>query len=74
MNELPGQEVGIDDFTSFIETGFSQTQFNGLKIGDCFEFRCELDKRVLVMKVTEIKYNNYIPMVTISHLQRMYTR
>ena len=75
MNLLPGANVGIEDFETFLELGFSQTQFNGLRVGDLFEYRSEADKRVLIMKVTGITYgNNSRPVLTIAHLQRLYCK
>jgi hypothetical protein len=75
MTCLPGEDVGIEDFETFIELGFSQTVFNGLRVGDSFEYRSEVDKRVLVMKVSEITYGNDTkPVLTIAHVLRMYCR
>ena len=75
MAQLPEGSLGIDDFTSILKYGFSQTLFNGLKVGEFFEYRSEVDKRVLVMKVNEITYDNEKkPVLSISKFQRMYCR
>lgn len=73
MQGLPGEEIGIDDFVSILERGFTQTVFNGLKVGDLFEFRSEVDKRVIVMRVAEITYyRDGRPCLSISRINKMY--
>lgn len=75
MEELPGQLIGIDDFLAIIQDGFSETLFNGLKLGQRFEFRSKLDKRTLIMRVIEIAYDrNHRPLLTIAQFERMYCR
>lgn len=75
MEQLPGQLVGIDDFLAIKQDGFSSTLFNGLQVGQRFEFRSELDKRTLVMRVIEVTYDhNHKPILTIAQFERMYCR
>lgn len=53
---LAGQSIGRDDFEGILRDGFSQTLFNGLEIGERFEFRSEDDNRTLVMQVEEVTH------------------
>jgi len=71
--ELPSQAIGIHDFREILQHGFVHTIFNGLKIGDLFEYTSEIDNRVLVMRVADITYYaDGRPCLTISRLNKMY--
>lgn len=75
MQGLPGEEIGIDDFVSILKWGFTQTVFNGLKVGDQFEYSSEVDDRVLVMRVAEVTYYpDGRPCLSISRMRRLYLR
>lgn len=53
---VSGQSVSLDDFEAILQSGFSQTTFNGLPVGGHFELRSEEDPRILFMEVEEITY------------------
>lgn len=72
---LPGVKIGIEDFAWILKQGCIHTVFNGLRVGDQFEYRSEMDKRVIIMQVTEILYDavDGRPRLTKSWMNKMYT-